>query len=253
MGCDLRSSQEHNASASGFCSYPSLHRSVCPQLYEHQCNAVSWLTLSAFLCLAVQAYYLRIGLPKPDEDTSKVAGKWLLVWSGSTSVGQYAIQLAKLSGLKVATTASPKKHDLVKSLGADFVVDYKDPEVVSKLKEATGDAIVYGIDTIAEGGSIQLAQQAFSKEGGHLMCTLFDLKDLPRPEVKTESTLVYTAACGDRELCRFATPDATVLTLWSCRGIRARQVPLVQRGSSEPSRFLCSRNQALQGGQAQAP
>lgn len=38
---------------------------------------------------------------------------------------RYAIQLAKLAGLKVATTASPAKHELVKSLGADVVVDYK--------------------------------------------------------------------------------------------------------------------------------
>ena len=43
----------------------------------------------------------------------------------ATSVGQYAIQLAKLSGLRVATTASEKKWDLVKGLGADVVVDYK--------------------------------------------------------------------------------------------------------------------------------
>ena len=38
---------------------------------------------------------------------------------------RYAIQLAKLAGLKIATTASPAKHELVKSLGADVVVDYK--------------------------------------------------------------------------------------------------------------------------------
>ena len=42
-----------------------------------------------------------------------------------TSIDRYAIQLAKIAGLRVATTASPKKHDLVKSLGAEVVVDYK--------------------------------------------------------------------------------------------------------------------------------
>lgn len=43
----------------------------------------------------------------------------------NTSVGRFAIQLAKLSGLKVATTASRKNWDRLKELGADLVVDYK--------------------------------------------------------------------------------------------------------------------------------
>jgi D-arabinose 1-dehydrogenase-like Zn-dependent alcohol dehydrogenase len=77
------------------------------------------------LLTACQAFYLRMRLPFPDADNSAVRGKWILIWSGSTAVGQYAIQLAKLAGLKIATTASPAKHELVKSLGADFVVDYK--------------------------------------------------------------------------------------------------------------------------------
>ena len=43
----------------------------------------------------------------------------------NTSVGRFAIQLAKFSGLKVATTASPKNWDRLKDLGADLIVDYK--------------------------------------------------------------------------------------------------------------------------------
>lgn len=34
----------------------------------------------------------------------------------------------------------------MKGLGADVVFDYKDPDVVKKLKEATGDSIQYGLD-----------------------------------------------------------------------------------------------------------
>lgn len=150
------------------------------------------------LFTAAQAFYLRLGLPRPDQDNSKVAGKWILVWSGSTAVGQWAIQLAKLAGLRIATTASPAKHELVKSLGAEVVVDYKDPQVSEKLRQATNDSIVYGLDTIAENGSVQLAQKAFGKSGGHLVCTLFDLGEPARSDVKTESTLVYTALGTDQ-------------------------------------------------------
>lgn len=45
---------------------------------------------------------------------------------------------------------------------------------------------------------MQLAQQAFGKNGGHLVCLLFDLDELPRKDVKTESTLAYTVLGEDQ-------------------------------------------------------
>jgi len=55
----------------------------------------------------------------------------LFIYGGSSSVGQYAIQLAKLSGYKVITTASKRNHELVKSLGADLAFDVSNPTPVS--------------------------------------------------------------------------------------------------------------------------
>ncbi len=57
----------------------------------------------------------------------------LLVWSGSTTVGQWAIQLGRVAGYKVITTASPKNHDLLKKLGATDMYDYKDETVPQKI------------------------------------------------------------------------------------------------------------------------
>ena len=48
-----------------------------------------------------------------------------LVYSGSTAVGHYAVQLAHLSGYKVVATASPKNHGTLESLGADVVFDVR--------------------------------------------------------------------------------------------------------------------------------
>jgi len=144
---------------------------------------------------AVQALFMRLKLPQYPAKSEN--GEWILIWSGSTAVGQYAIQLAKLIGLRVATTASQKKWDLMKSLGAEVVVDYKDPDAAKKLKEGTNDSIQYGLDCISEKGSIQTAQQAFRPSGGHLITILFDLRNLPRPEVKTESTLTYVVLGED--------------------------------------------------------
>jgi len=52
-------------------------------------------------------------------------GQKVLIHAGSGGVGTFAIQLAKLMGAFVATTASEKGYELVKSLGADLIINYK--------------------------------------------------------------------------------------------------------------------------------
>jgi NADPH:quinone reductase-like Zn-dependent oxidoreductase len=51
-------------------------------------------------------------------------GQKVLVHAGSGGLGSTAIQLAKHLGATVATTARGEKTELVRSLGADVVVDY---------------------------------------------------------------------------------------------------------------------------------
>ena len=60
---------------------------------------------------------VEVGKVKPDQK--------VFIQAGSGGVGTFAIQLAKHLGAKVATTTSAKNIELVKSLGADVVVDYK--------------------------------------------------------------------------------------------------------------------------------
>lgn len=52
-------------------------------------------------------------------------GQKVLIHAGSGGVGTLAIQLAKHLGAEVATTTSTSNVDLVKRLGADVVVDYR--------------------------------------------------------------------------------------------------------------------------------
>ena len=52
-------------------------------------------------------------------------GQKIFIQAGSGGVGTFAIQLAKHVGATVATTTSAVSFDLVKSLGADIVIDYK--------------------------------------------------------------------------------------------------------------------------------
>jgi alcohol dehydrogenase len=52
-------------------------------------------------------------------------GQKVFIQAGSGGVGTIAIQLAKHLGATVATTTSANNFELVKSLGADIVIDYK--------------------------------------------------------------------------------------------------------------------------------
>ena len=59
-------------------------------------------------------------------EKSKVQkGQKVFIQAGSGGVGTFAIQLAKHLGATVATTASEKSFDFLKSLGADVLIDYK--------------------------------------------------------------------------------------------------------------------------------
>ena len=49
----------------------------------------------------------------------------VLIHAGAGGVGNLAIQIAKSFGAFVATTASSKNEEFLKSLGADLVIDYK--------------------------------------------------------------------------------------------------------------------------------
>lgn len=62
-------------------------------------------------------------------------GQKVFIQAGSGGVGTFAIQLAKHLGAFVATTTSAKNMDLVKSLGADLIIDYKTEDFETKLKD----------------------------------------------------------------------------------------------------------------------
>lgn len=62
-------------------------------------------------------------------------GQKVFIQAGSGGVGTFAIQLAKHLGAFVATTTSDVNIALVKSLGADLVIDYRKEDFSSKLKD----------------------------------------------------------------------------------------------------------------------
>ncbi|TIV64600.1 MAG: NADP-dependent oxidoreductase, partial [Mesorhizobium sp.] len=61
-------------------------------------------------------------------------GQKVFIQAGSGGVGTFAIQLAKHLGAMIATTAGAASTALVKSLGADIVVDYRKDDFEKLLK-----------------------------------------------------------------------------------------------------------------------
>ena len=101
-------------------------------------------------------------------------GQIVLIMGGSSGVGIFGIQIAKLYGCTVIATASPDKLEKLKELGADYAVDHRKEdwhkEVRAITKEITGTA---GIDVIFEhiGGSHFNKELTLLKYGATLVTT----------------------------------------------------------------------------------
>lgn len=63
------------------------------------------------------------------------AGKRVLIHGGSGGVGSVAIQLAKAWGAEVVATASSRNLALVRELGADRVIDYKQHDFATQVAD----------------------------------------------------------------------------------------------------------------------
>ena len=72
-------------------------------------------------------------------------GQKVFIQAGSGGVGTFAIQLAKHLGATVATTTSATNIGLVKSLGADIVIDYKKDDFETMLRDY--DVVLNSQDT----------------------------------------------------------------------------------------------------------
>ncbi len=78
-----------------------------------------------------------------------VAGKTVLIHGGAGSVGQYALQMARLSGARtiVTTVSSDEKAEIARGLGADVVLNYRTDPVQERVLALTGGV---GVDRVIE-------------------------------------------------------------------------------------------------------
>lgn len=103
------------------------------------------------------------------------AGQKVLIQGAAGAVGLTMVQMAKSKGLYVIATASGKGLELVKSLGADEVIDYKTEEVAELVKD---------VDLVADcaGGESHLKLYGLIKTGGKLLT----IAGMPSAELATK-------------------------------------------------------------------
>jgi NADPH:quinone reductase len=127
------------------------------------------------------------------------SGETLIIHGAAGGVGTLAIQFAKLRGARVLATVSGEDEiALVKSLGADAVVDGRHGDVAAAAREfapagvdavlafAGGDALAHAIDALKKGGRVA-----------------FPSGVRPEPAARDGLTLVrYDAIAGPKEFER---------------------------------------------------
>jgi NADPH:quinone reductase-like Zn-dependent oxidoreductase len=89
-------------------------------------------------------------------------GQKVLIHAGSGGVGTFAVQLAKHIGATVATTTSTANVDLVRSLGADVIIDYRKEDFTK---------VLHGYDVVLNSLGKDTLEQSLAvlKPGGKLI------------------------------------------------------------------------------------
>jgi NADPH:quinone reductase-like Zn-dependent oxidoreductase len=115
---------------------------------------LSFVEAATLSCAGVTAWNALFGLP----GKALVAGQWVLT-QGTGGVSIFAVQFAKAVGARViATTSSPEKAKILKRLGADHIINYRENvNWGTKARELTGGK---GVDMVVEVAGPSTMQQS---------------------------------------------------------------------------------------------
>lgn len=120
---------------------------IPPNISAHESLALQVQGLTAYLLL---------------KDRAKLqAGQTVLIHAAAGGVGTLLIQIAKQmgAGKVIATASNDQKLAVAKSLGADELINYTEPDWTEKVKEATGEI---GVDLILDSTGGDVLRNSFS-------------------------------------------------------------------------------------------
>lgn len=168
----------------GFQRYVTLLERVCstlPETVSFERAAVLPLGLATAAAGLFEDSQLALPYPSAGADSRDAV---VLVWGASTSVGSNAVQLARASGFSVIATAGRANHDLVRSLGAEAVADYRDSDVDEQIIRALGDRHLAGTIAIGRGSLTHALRITHRSTGSKRIASAY-----PDPITKLRSLL----------------------------------------------------------------
>jgi propanol-preferring alcohol dehydrogenase len=119
-------------------------------------DRVDFAAIAPILCAGVTTY-------KGIKETEARPGEWIAI-SGVGGLGHVAIQYARAMGLHVvALDVSEEKLGLARTLGAELVVDARQPDAVERVSHATGGGahgvLVTAVSPVAFQQALRLARR----------------------------------------------------------------------------------------------
>ena len=152
----------------GYCEYthlPEVNAVKIPDNVSYEDAAAASMTL-------LTSWHMLV-------DRAKIQpGQLVLIMGGSSGVGNYGIQIAKLYGCTVIATASPGKLNQLLDLGADYAIDHRSEDwhkqvrsIAKKIQKPYGT--VPGVDVIFEhiGGNHWNKELTLLNYGGTIVTT----------------------------------------------------------------------------------
>jgi NADPH:quinone reductase-like Zn-dependent oxidoreductase/predicted SnoaL-like aldol condensation-catalyzing enzyme len=163
--------------------------------FAHKPAGIDHVQAGALPLAALTAYQALV-------DTADVhAGQRVLIHAAAGGVGHLAVQIAKSRGAYVIGTASAAKHDFVRSLGADEVLDYQTVDIA----EALSDIDVV-LDPVSVDPSGRARSLAVLRPGGILISILLvpaeadELAAIAERGIRYETLLVEADHAGMRAI-----------------------------------------------------
>jgi NADPH:quinone reductase-like Zn-dependent oxidoreductase len=139
----------HFPAAGSYAEYvaaPSRHFALKPASLDHvQAAGLPLVGLTAWQSLV---------------DVARVQpGRRVLIHAAAGGVGHVAVQIAKARGAYVIGTASASKHDFLRSLGADELIDYRTTDFADVVRDVDvvldaigGDYALHSLEVLRPGG-----------------------------------------------------------------------------------------------------
>ncbi|KAJ0421142.1 chaperonin 10-like protein [Aspergillus carlsbadensis] len=94
----------------------------------------------------------------------------VLIWGGSSSIGRFAIQIAAIYRFRVIATCGRTNFDTLRSLGAHYVLNYHDKDVIAHIRNIAPN-LEYAFDAVGSSSSLATVSEALGKNGGNI-CTI---------------------------------------------------------------------------------